>query len=195
MIKLHKASVIAAIVFLTMFLLGICYFGFITVADAETIPHKQYAITTVVSDVSESTITTVDFNGNVFMFADDNEDWVVGDYCSMIMDNNGTEVIYDDIIISARYSGFLDGHFGYDKNGNEIISSVRTREIVYVPVTQTVVDYIEVSSETIYIDATEEQLEDAFTDGYNQGNCDGYADGYWQAYRDCMSDYALEPQA
>ena len=36
------------------------------------------------------------------------EDYLVGDYASLIMDNNGTPSIEDDIILSAQYSGWTD---------------------------------------------------------------------------------------
>lgn len=36
------------------------------------------------------------------------EDWCNGDYVSCIMDDMGTESIYDDQIISIRYGGLLE---------------------------------------------------------------------------------------
>lgn len=36
------------------------------------------------------------------------EDWMVGDYASLIMDNKGTAPIEDDEILSAQYSGWTD---------------------------------------------------------------------------------------
>lgn len=34
------------------------------------------------------------------------EDWEIGDGCSMLMSDNGTENITDDVILSVRYNGF-----------------------------------------------------------------------------------------
>ena len=33
------------------------------------------------------------------------DDWMIGDGIAAIMDDNGTETIYDDVIVSARYAG------------------------------------------------------------------------------------------
>ena len=45
-----------------------------------------------------------DFNGNIWIF-EGIEDWFIGDICAMMMDNNGTDIIYDDIIISVQCCG------------------------------------------------------------------------------------------
>ena len=36
------------------------------------------------------------------------EDYMIGDYVSLVMDDNGTPGITDDIIVSAQYSGWTD---------------------------------------------------------------------------------------
>lgn len=66
-----------------------------------------YPMTTVVTDVNYDTdeVTCTDFNGNDWVLTEC-EDWNEGDICSMIMCDNGTEIIYDDIIISERYDGW-----------------------------------------------------------------------------------------
>lgn len=33
------------------------------------------------------------------------EDWSVGDYAALLIDSCGTEDIYDDLIVAARYAG------------------------------------------------------------------------------------------
>lgn len=70
-----------------------------------------YATTTVVTNIEQDTVYCEDFNGEVWTFTGA-ESWAIGDYCSMIMDNNGTQDIYDDKIISTRYSGWLNGTWG-----------------------------------------------------------------------------------
>lgn len=77
-----------------------------------------YAKTTVVVEVNydANEVHCVDFNGDEWVFVDC-EDWAVGDYCSMIMNDMGTKTIYDDEIISCRYDGWLDGVFGLTDNG------------------------------------------------------------------------------
>ena len=66
-----------------------------------------YPMTTVVTDVNYGTdeVTCTDFNGNNWVFTEC-EDWNKGDICSMIMCDNGTEIIYDDNIISEHYDGW-----------------------------------------------------------------------------------------
>jgi len=52
-------------------------------------------------------ITIEDATGNLWVYDTDADDYTVGDGVAMIMYNNDTpESIYDDVIISARYSGF-----------------------------------------------------------------------------------------
>ena len=76
-----------------------------------------YAALTV---VTEDVVYCVDFSGNEWSFTGI-EDWMVGDFCSMVMDNMGTKCIYDDEIVSTRYTGWLNGSWGRDENGNAII--------------------------------------------------------------------------
>ena len=42
------------------------------------------------------------------------EDWKIGDICSCILNTNGTEIIYDDTIVTTKYNGQLeDLNHGY----------------------------------------------------------------------------------
>ena len=68
-----------------------------------------YPMTTIVTEVNYNSdeVTCTDFNGNKWAFTGC-EDWLEGDICSMIMCDNGTKTIYDDIIISERYNGWFD---------------------------------------------------------------------------------------
>ena len=66
-----------------------------------------YPLSTVVDSVNGNEITVEDFNGNLWIFTDSAEDWVKGDICSLIMHDNYTDIIYDDTIIKAQYSGFV----------------------------------------------------------------------------------------
>lgn len=66
-----------------------------------------YPLSTVVESVNGNEITVEDFNGNLWIFTDSTEDWVKGDICSLIMHDNYTDIIYDDTIIKAQYSGFV----------------------------------------------------------------------------------------
>ena len=63
-----------------------------------------YPLSTVVTEINikDDSVTVEDPNGNLWDFYGI-EDWEVGDGCSLLMDNNGTENIEDDIIISTQY--------------------------------------------------------------------------------------------
>lgn len=69
-----------------------------------------YAKTTVVVEVDYEydLVYCKDFNGEVWCFSGC-EDWIVGDIASLLMYNSGTEIIYDDEIVSVTYSGWFDG--------------------------------------------------------------------------------------
>lgn len=88
------------IILLTMWLAS----GSITV-------ENLYPITTVVTDVTEETVTVVDFNGNGWQFENIAGDWFEGDVAALIMYDNCTETIYDDIVVDAKYCGWFEGWF------------------------------------------------------------------------------------
>ena len=70
---------------------------------------EEYAMVAIVVNVDYSTdvVDVVDANENIWQF-DGCEDWAVDDLCACLMDDNGTEIIYDDMIISCRYCGTID---------------------------------------------------------------------------------------
>lgn len=78
-----------------------------------------YAQTFVVTDVivSEPTpeiptgyvLVLEDYNGNEWEVEADDGDWFKGDLLSAIVNSKGTESIYDDEIVCARYAGTLEG--------------------------------------------------------------------------------------
>lgn len=69
--------------------------------NANQISHL-YPLTTTVTQINNDTVTVEDSNGNLWSF-DGAEDWEVGDGCALIMDDNSTSEIVDDVIISAKY--------------------------------------------------------------------------------------------
>ena len=71
---------------------------------------KTYALTTQVVqvDYENDLVVCEDFNGNLWEF-EGTEDWMYGDIASLVMNDMGTPEIYDDEIVSARYSGYFDG--------------------------------------------------------------------------------------
>ena len=72
---------------------------------ATTTPsNNYYALSTEVTDVDykADTVTVTDHNGNEWQFSGC-EDWMIGDGCAVVMDDKGTEIIYDDEIVNTRY--------------------------------------------------------------------------------------------
>ena len=66
-----------------------------------------YGLTTVITDITDDTVTCIDFNGNAWQFTGA-EDWAVDDIAALVMFNNGTPEIEDDEIITATYSGWTE---------------------------------------------------------------------------------------
>ena len=66
-----------------------------------------YPMTAEVVEVNydEDTVTVETFTGFLFSF-EGCEDWAEGDCASLIMDDNGTEKIFDDMIVMAQYGGW-----------------------------------------------------------------------------------------
>lgn len=63
-----------------------------------------YPATMIVTDVSGDLVTMETATGFVYQMQAD--DYEKGDLVSLVMFSNGTTDITDDIILSARYSGF-----------------------------------------------------------------------------------------
>lgn len=64
-----------------------------------------YPATMQVTDISGDVVTVENATGFVYQF-DGAEDYCKGDLVSLVMWSNGTQVITDDIILAARYSGY-----------------------------------------------------------------------------------------
>lgn len=81
----------------------------LTTHPAFTTEHKQYPMTAVVvdTDYAADVVVIEDCNGYLWEFYGV-EDWEIGDVCTCIMDDNGTEKIFDDVIINAQYSGYFE---------------------------------------------------------------------------------------
>ena len=78
-----------------------------------------YPTTMVVVNVDYETdlVTIATFSGMEYQF-EGCEDWFEGDVCSVLMCDNGTEKIFDDVIVSTRYSGWVES-WGYDHESGE----------------------------------------------------------------------------
>lgn len=71
--------------------------------------NDYYPMITIVREIdNKNDIVTVENNdGELFQFIGI-EDWQINDICSLMLDNNGTENIYDDIIIKTIYNGNIN---------------------------------------------------------------------------------------
>ena len=81
----------------------------LTILGCSTPKEKEtnfYALTAQVIDIDylKDEVICADYDGNIWSFFG-SEDWQINDFVSLLMDNNNTPMIYDDIIMSARYSG------------------------------------------------------------------------------------------
>lgn len=76
------------------------------VKEVERGNENLYPLCGTVVDVDyyDNTVVFQTANGNRFQFYGC-EDWEEGDTAAAIMDNNGTETVYDDIIMMVRYCG------------------------------------------------------------------------------------------
>lgn len=71
-------------------------------ASADVYPMTAKVISV---DYAEDVVLVQDYNGFIFAF-EGCEDWFEGDGASMVMDDNGTEDITDDVILMAHYCGW-----------------------------------------------------------------------------------------
>lgn len=69
--------------------------------------HSRVAMITEINE-ENNLITATCGNGNAFSFYDTSGDWMLGDLCSLIMYDNGTEIVSDDKVVSARYGGYVE---------------------------------------------------------------------------------------
>lgn len=68
-----------------------------------------YPRTAVVTEINrvDDIVTVTDNVGYMWQFTEA-DDWEIGDIASMIMNDNGTDVITDDMIVSVRYNGNIN---------------------------------------------------------------------------------------
>ena len=71
-------------------------------ATAEMYPETARVVEV---DYIADTVTVETFNGFLFVF-EGCEDYAEGDGVAMIMDDNGTEKVFDDIILMVQYCGW-----------------------------------------------------------------------------------------
>lgn len=72
--------------------------------------RRYYPETAVITEIhrESNTIVFTCSNGNVFWYTAEPEDWMPGDFCSLLMHDNDTKNVRDDRIIKVQYAGFLE---------------------------------------------------------------------------------------
>lgn len=69
-----------------------------------------YPRTAMITEIDEANniITLTCSNGNVFSTKREIEDFMVGNICSMLMYDCGTEYVCDDKVVVLKYDGYLE---------------------------------------------------------------------------------------
>ena len=67
--------------------------------------YAQAGIVTNV-DHAQDVVEVTTQNGHAWEFFGA-EDWMEGDVCAMLMNDMGTPVVTDDVIVSAQYCGYM----------------------------------------------------------------------------------------
>ena len=70
-----------------------------------TASSTLYPATMTITNITGDIVTMETSTGHTYEM-DGAEDYMVGDLVSLIMNDNGTESITDDAIVSARYAGY-----------------------------------------------------------------------------------------
>lgn len=81
--------------------------GVITMLSVGTLYPNTMKVTDI-TDLKDNTqvIELEDYNGNVWEYETDNTDLFINDTVSVILDDMGTDIIYDDEIVSIRYNAW-----------------------------------------------------------------------------------------
>lgn len=97
-----KRDGLRGLLILIVFCLAAC--GAENVQSAKEEPeHHLWTRACVVVEVNDYHVVVEDSVGHRWGFVDYEESWDVGDGCSLLMDDNGTEEIYDDTILRSDF--------------------------------------------------------------------------------------------
>lgn len=91
-----------ALITLTTIILVTTMGGFISSAQETT---NFYPLTAIITNVNGTEITATSINGNLWQFLDDEEYYEKGDMVSLLMDDKGTDLVFDDEIVKVHYCG------------------------------------------------------------------------------------------
>lgn len=75
--------------------------------QTQTQTAQIYPDAGIVTCIKGDSVTYQTANGNLFSFYG-SEDWQVGDAVAVLMYNNGTDTINDDVILQTKYVGYID---------------------------------------------------------------------------------------
>lgn len=86
-----------------MALVMVMFFAIFAGGVIHTQTTMEYSQVLEVVEIENDLIYLVDWDGNEWIW-EGAEDWEIGDFAAATMNTNGTEIIYDDIIVSLRYT-------------------------------------------------------------------------------------------
>lgn len=89
---------------LIILIVGMAIMPFFSFAENETELYAKSGRVIEV-DTEHDSVTFVDSVGFEWTFIGA-EDWMVGDWCAVIFDTMGTDIIFDDEIVSIRYENW-----------------------------------------------------------------------------------------
>ena len=102
---------VAIVILFVLLLVAVISFIWLDCNKTAKPDHNVYplAAQVVELDSNADVVVCVDGTGNCWEFYGI-ENWQVGDFASLLMDDNGTtETVYDDVIIMACYAGAFEG--------------------------------------------------------------------------------------
>lgn len=86
-------------------LITLALIGLTFIACSKANRSNLYPDAGIVTGVDRETDTVTWTDGYHDWCFEGTEDWMVGDGIAAIMDDNGTEIVTDDVIVSIRYIG------------------------------------------------------------------------------------------
>ena len=107
-VRSFAAAIDILFVLLMIAMISFCWMDYNKAAEPE---HSIYPLTAQIVELDHNAdvVVCVDGIGNYWEFYGV-EDWQVGDFASLLMDDNGTtETIYDDVITMICHAGAFEG--------------------------------------------------------------------------------------
>ena len=101
-------TIVILFVLLVIAMISFCCMDYNKAAEPE---HSIYPLTAQIVELDHNAdvVVCVDGTGNCWEFYGV-EDWQVGDFASLLMDDNGTtETVYDDVITMICHAGAFEG--------------------------------------------------------------------------------------